>query len=70
MDEFAIGQTVQLTKLPPYVKTAETMPMLRPPSVLAVGEQGIVLDRKPGGYWAVRFSGGAYLLEGQYLSEL
>jgi hypothetical protein len=26
-----------------------------------------VLDRRPGGYWGVRFSRGSYLMDSQYL---
>ncbi len=62
-----VGHKVRVTTLPPYVKTAEPMPMLRPPHVIAVGEEGVVIDRRPGGYWGVRFQGGNFLLEGQYL---
>lgn len=65
--EFTVGDRVRLITLPAYVKTADSMPMLRPPDVLTLGEEGIVLDRKPGNYWSVRFTKGAYLLESQYL---
>lgn len=65
--EIAVGDRVRVIALPSYVKTAEPMPMLRPPSVIALGEEGVVLDRRPGGYWGVRFARGAFLLERQYL---
>ncbi|MDY6784938.1 MAG: DUF3148 domain-containing protein [Cyanobacteriota bacterium] len=65
--EFPIGAKVRVTALPPYLKTAEPMPMLRPPDAIALGEEGTVLDRRPGEYWSVRFSRGAFLMEGQYL---
>ena len=68
--EFRVGDRVRVTKLPRYVKTAEPMPMLRPPDVIGVGEEGVVLDRRPGGYWAVRFAKGAFLMESQYLEAL
>ena len=54
--EFSIGERVRVVALPPYVKTAEPMLMLRPPDVIQLGEEGIVMDRRPGGYWGVRFS--------------
>jgi Protein of unknown function (DUF3148) len=63
----SVGARVILTSLPPYVKTADPMPMLRPSSVLTEGETGIVMDRRPGGYWGVKFSRGVYLMESQYL---
>jgi hypothetical protein len=65
--QFTIGQKVKLVAQPPYVKTAEPMPILRPPNVVRLGEEGIVLDRRPGGYWGVRFEKGAFLLDSQYL---
>jgi Protein of unknown function (DUF3148) len=65
--QFAVGDKVRVVALPPYVKTAEPMPMLRPPDVIRLGEEGIVLDRRPGGYWGVRFSKGAFLMESQYI---
>lgn len=65
--EFVIGEKVQVVALPPYIKTAEPMPMLRPPDVIHLGEEGIVTDRRPGGYWVVRFSKGAFLIDSQYI---
>ncbi len=65
--EIAVGDKVKVTVLPPYLKTAEPMPMLRPPSVVEVGEEGTVIDRRPGGYWGVRFANGAFLVESKYL---
>jgi hypothetical protein len=67
--EFTVGSKVRVIALPPYVKTADPMPMLRPPDVIRVGEEGIVLDRRPGGYWSVRFARGAFLMESQYIES-
>ena len=67
--EFAIGSKVRIVALPPYVKTAEPMPMLRPPDVIHIGEEGIVIDRRPGGYWGIRFTKGAFLLDSQYIES-
>lgn len=68
--EFPIGSKVRVVTLPPYVKTAEPMPMLRPADVIYVGEEGIVLDRRPGGYWGVRFTRGAFLIDSQYIESI
>jgi len=68
--EFAIGSKVRVVVLPSYVKTADPMPMLRPPDVISMGEEGIVLDRRPGGYWGIRFSKGAFLLDSQYIESI
>lgn len=65
--EFSVGDRVRLVAVPAYFKTAEPMPMLRPPDVVKLGEEGIILDRRPGGYWGVRFTKGAFLVESQYI---
>jgi hypothetical protein len=67
---FSVGDKVKLIESPPYIKTAEPMPMLRPPNVVKVGEEGTILDRRPGDYWAVRFNKGAFLLESRYLESV
>ena len=65
--EFKVGDKVKITSLPPYFKTAEPMPMLRPPSVVALGEEGIISDRRPSDYWCVKFSTGTFLVDSKYL---
>ncbi len=67
--EFPIGSKVRVVTLPPYVKTADPMPMLRPPDIISVGEEGIVIDRRPGGYWGVRFTRGTFLMDSQYIES-
>lgn len=68
MDELQVGQTVSVVIAPPYWKTADPMPMLRPPDTVAVGEIGTVVDRRPAGYWAVRFNRGVFLVESRHLA--
>ncbi|MGK7921048.1 MAG: regulatory protein SipA [Trichodesmium sp.] len=68
--EFSIGQKVILVVQPPYIKTAESMPILRPPNVVRLGEEGTILSRKPGNYWAVRFEKGAFLMDSQYIEAV
>jgi Protein of unknown function (DUF3148) len=67
---FKVGDRVQIIALPPYVKTAEPMPMLRPPNVVYLGEEGVVIDRRPGGFWGVRFSKGMFLMEEAYIEAV
>ena len=64
---FAPGDRIRLIALPSYLKTADSMPTLRSPDLLRIGDEGIILGRKPGGYWSIRFSAGAFLLESQYV---
>jgi hypothetical protein len=67
---FAIGSQVRITSLPAYIKTAEPKPMLRPPSVVQIGEQGIVVDRRPGDFWGIKFTNGVFLMEAQYIEAV
>lgn len=67
MTDLKVGDRVRIITLPPYLKTADPMPMLRSADILTIGEEGIVLDRRPAGYWGVRFNQGAFLLETKYL---
>lgn len=44
---FSLGARVQLGERPDYLKTADPMPMLRPPDLVDNGEVGqVVRDRK------------------------
>jgi Protein of unknown function (DUF3148) len=65
--EFNIGRKIRIIALPPYLKTADPMPMLRPPSLIEMGEIGLITDRKPGNYWVVKFGRSSFLLEDRYL---
>ena len=67
---FKVGDSVKIVALPAYIKTAEPMPMLRPPNLLTVGEKGVIIDRRPGGYWGIRFTQGAFLLESHYIEVI
>ncbi|MGF1515771.1 MAG: regulatory protein SipA, partial [Elainellaceae cyanobacterium] len=55
---------------PPYVKTAETMPMMRTTDVVKLGEEGTVVDYRPGNHWCVRFEQGTFLIDSQYLEKV
>ncbi len=68
--DFIVGDRVRVISLPAFVKTADPMPMLRPPTVINLGEEGIVVDRRPGSYWGVRFTAGTYLLDGEHLEKI
>ena len=65
--EFNIGTKIEIALLPAYFKTADPMPMLRPPTFLALGTTGLITARQPGNYWVVKFDRGSFLLEAQYM---
>ncbi|OIP68042.1 MAG: hypothetical protein AUK43_16875 [Oscillatoriales cyanobacterium CG2_30_40_61] len=68
--KFEIRQKVKVIAIPPYLKTAEPMPILRPSNLINIGEVGIVIDRRPGGYWGVLFQKGAFLIDSQYIEAV
>jgi hypothetical protein len=68
--DFLIGDRVKVTTLPKYLKTAEPMPMLRPSDLIELNEEGLIVDRRPGNYWVVRFNRGSFLIENQYLAKI
>jgi len=66
--QFKVGDKIKVTELPPYLKTADPMPMLRANSAIALGEEGIIIKQNFGGYYSIRFTQGAYLLESKYFT--
>ena len=64
---FSVGDRIRVHTLPPFLKSADTMPMLRPPDLVALGEEGTIISRKPGGYLGVRFERGSFLIDTQYI---
>jgi hypothetical protein len=65
---FSIGDRVYLAKRPPYFKTAEPMPMLRPPDLIPLGSEGLIEQLSPGGTYTVRFSQGSFFINPDDLS--
>ena len=58
----SIGDQVRLLRAQPYLKSADPMPMLRPPDLVDLDEVGTVTALHPGETVAVRFSRGTFLL--------
>jgi hypothetical protein len=63
-----VGAWVEVIAAPPYVKTADPMPMLRSGSLAPVGCRGQILAQRAKGYWVVRLPTGVFLLEQRYLA--
>jgi hypothetical protein len=57
-----VGAAVRLRQRLPYLKTADPMPMLRPPDLIDAQEVGQVVAIKPLQQRAVRFRRGTFLL--------
>ena len=58
----SIGDQVRLVRPQTFLKTADPMPMLRPPDLVAHGEIGRVMALHPAETAAVRFARGTFLL--------
>ena len=70
MSEISVGGKVRLIAIPSDMKTAEAVPMLRPLDLRNIDDIGKVLDRRPGGYWGVKFDRGSFLLDSKYLEAI
>ncbi|MCX5967818.1 MAG: DUF3148 domain-containing protein [Cyanobacteria bacterium] len=57
-----MGERVCLEGQLSYLKSADPMPMLRPPDVVDVGEQGQVVEIRALNQLAVRFRRGTFLI--------
>ena len=70
MSSFKVGDRIRLHTRPNYLKSDDNMPMLRPPDLIEIGEEGTILSRKPGGYLGIRFSRGKFLVDAQYIEHI
>ena len=68
--DLGIGVRVRLRSQPRYLKTADPMPMLRPPDLLEPGEAGTVVALRALDQRAVRFGRGTFLLAAADLMAL
>ncbi len=66
----AIGMAVRLVQIPSYLKTADPMPMLRPPDLVDTTELGQVVALRAGGLLAVRFRRGTFLMDAAQLEPV
>ncbi|MFM7548211.1 MAG: NAD(P)H dehydrogenase assembly family protein [Cyanobacteriota bacterium] len=57
-----LGASVRLSSRPSYLKTADPMPMLRPPDLVDAGEVGVVVALRSLEQRAVRFRRGTFLV--------
>lgn len=64
-----IGAHVQLKGPLTYLKTADPMPMLRPPDLVDPEEIGVVVERRARDQLAVRFRRGTFLLSSAQLQD-
>ena len=66
----AIGDKLRLIEQQTYLKTADPMPMLRPPDLISPGEIGEVVALHPMDVVAVRFRRGTFLIDADRLEAV
>tara|TARA_Y100000589_G_scaffold232970_1_gene220472 strand:- start:898 stop:1113 length:216 start_codon:yes stop_codon:yes gene_type:complete len=66
---FTIHQKVKLIAPLPYLKTAENMPMLRPPDLVAIDEVGEVMALRTPQTVDVKFRRGIFIIDIDKLEE-
>jgi len=66
----SVGTRVRLAAALRYLKTADPMPMLRPPDLVDASEVGLVCEVRPRDQLAVRFRRGTFLVSAAYLTAV
>ena len=60
--KFSIGEKVSLQVPMPYLKTVDTVPMLRPPDLVSLDEVGVIIGVRPKNLLEVKFRRGNFLV--------
>ena len=68
--EFSVGQKVSLQVPLPYLKTADSISMLRPPDLVSLYEVGIIIGIRPNDLLEVKFRRGNFLIPSERLKIL
>ena len=61
--KFNVGDKVKLIIPLPYLKTADNMPMLRPPELVAIDEVGEILTINSPETVVIKFRRGSFLID-------
>ena len=70
VSEFRIGDLVVVEGQLSFLKSADPMPMLRPPDLVDSGEQGQVLEIRAMDQLAIRFRRGTFLIAARQLRRV
>ena len=65
--KFSIGEKVSLQVPMPYLKTVDTISMLRPPDLVSLDEVGVVIGVRPKDLLEVKFRRGNFLIPAERL---
>ena len=67
---FSIGDKVSLQVPMPYLKTIDSISMLRPPDLVSVDEVGIIIGIRPKDLLEVKFRRGDFLIPAERLKAV
>ena len=65
--KFSIGEKVSLQVPMPYLKTVDTISMLRPPDLVSLDEVGVIIGIRPKDLIEVKFRRGNFLIPAERL---
>ena len=68
--KFEINDKVKLTMPVSYLKTADNMPMLRPPDLVAIDEIGEILSIQSHDTVEVKFRRGSFLIDAHKIEKI
>ena len=68
--KFSIGEKVSLQVPMPYLKTVDTVSMLRPPDLVSLDEVGVIIGIRPKDLLEVKFRRGNFLIPGERLKVI
>ena len=67
MVKFSIGEKVSLQVPMPYLKTVDSISMLRPPDLVSLDEVGVIIGIRPKDLLEVKFRRGNFLIPAERL---
>tara|TARA_B100000965_G_scaffold44245_1_gene32411 strand:- start:6303 stop:6530 length:228 start_codon:yes stop_codon:yes gene_type:complete len=65
--KFSIGKKVSLQVPMPYLKTVDSVSMLRPPDLVSLDEVGVIIGIRPKDLLEVKFRRGNFLIPAERL---
>ena len=68
--KFSIGEKVSLQFPLPYLKTADSISMLRPPDLVSLDEVGVIIGIRPNDLLEVKFRRGNFLIPSERLKVM
>ena len=68
--KFSIGEKVSLEVPMPYLKTVDSVSMLRPPDLVSLNEVGVIIGQRPKDLLEVKFRRGNFLIPAERLKAI